>query len=131
MLFYFSGTGNSTFVATTLANFLQLKLKFIPEIDIQTLSFQGERILFVFPVYSWGVPPLVSKFISDLGDEFWTQIKDSTTEVDCVMTCGDEVAKAPEMIQSDFNKFGIKLNSISTINPFIVGIPTAEKTADK
>lgn len=115
MVYYFSGTGNSTFVATTLANFLGLTLKFIPEIEPEKEPLPEERILMVFPVYSWGVPPLVSKFISDLPIEFWQKVKELDLPVDCVMTCGDEVALAPEMIKRDFRKVGISLNSIWSV----------------
>ena len=114
MVYYFSGTGNSTFVATTLANFLGLNLLFIPDAN-PSLENTDERVVMVFPVYSWGVPPLVSKFISDLGSEYWERIKDKGLPVDCVMTCGDEVALAPEMIQKDFRKVGITLNSIWSV----------------
>lgn len=115
MLYYFSGTGNSTFVATTLANFLKLKTEFIPDVNPQEAEPGEERILFVFPVYSWGVPPLVSKFIHDLGVSFWEKVKDRGLQVDCVMTCGDEVALAPEMIQKDFKKVSIDLDSIWSV----------------
>ena len=115
MVYYFSGTGNSTFVATTLANFLGLKLKFIPDVDLINIEYPEEKIVIVFPVYSWGVPPLVSKFIADLGIEFWDKVKEKGLTVDCVMTCGDEVALAPEMIQGNFRKLGIKLNSIWSV----------------
>lgn len=115
MVYYFSGTGNSTFVATTLANFLSMKLLFIPEVDVANQPLPEERILLVFPVYSWGVPPLVSKFIEGLGISFWERIKDLGLSVDCVMTCGDEVALAPEMITKDLMKVGVTLNSIWSV----------------
>lgn len=115
MVFYFSGTGNSTFVATTLSNFLGLKLRFIPDLDPKGMEMPDERILLVFPVYSWGVPPLVSKFISELKLEFWDHVKELGLLVDCVMTCGDEVALAPEMISKDLNKVGITPNSIWSV----------------
>lgn len=115
MVFYFSGTGNSTFVATTLANLLKLKLVFIPDINPSTLEFTQERVVFVFPVYSWGVPPLISQFISDINENFWDGIKDAGGYVDCVMTCGDEVGLAPEMIRNDLKKVGINLNSVWSV----------------
>ena len=115
MVFYFSGTGNSTFVATTIANFLGLKLQFIPEADPSSFTIPEERIIFIFPVYSWGVPPLVSKFIADLPLEFWDRLKEKDLSVDCVMTCGDEVALAPEMIIKDLKKVGVSLNSIWSV----------------
>ncbi|MCH5228803.1 MAG: EFR1 family ferrodoxin [Muribaculaceae bacterium] len=115
MVFYFSGTGNTTFVATTLSNFLNIPLRFIPETEISTLDIPSERILIVFPVYSWGVPPLVSKFIKDLGKDFWEKVKAKDLSVDCVMTCGDEVALAPEMITKDLWNQGIELTSIWSV----------------
>lgn len=115
MVFYFSGTGNSTYVATTLSNLLGLELKFIPETDSRELPYPFKRVLLVFPVYSWGVPPLVSKFISEVNPEFWNGVIAQGLPVDCVMTCGDEVALAPEMIKRDFKKVGIELNSIWSV----------------
>lgn len=115
MVFYFSGTGNSTFVATTLSNFLGERLYFIPETKPDNLEVEGERILFVFPVYSWGVPPLVSKFIKELGSEFWLKVSGQGMDVDCVMTCGDEVALAPEMFRNDMRNFGLNVNSIWSV----------------
>ena len=115
MVFYFSGTGNSTFVATTLSNFLSLKLQFIPETDPSLFNISEERVVFVFPVYSWGVPPIVIKFIKDIKPDFWTSCMEKDFPVDCVMTCGDEVALAPEMIEKAFKTTGIKINSIWSV----------------
>lgn len=115
MVYYFSGTGNSTFVATTLSNFLGLKRQFIPEINASEITDPQDRFLLVFPVYSWGVPPLVSQFIKDIPAEYWEKIKDLGLSVDCVMTCGDEVALAPEMITRVFKSVGINLNSIWSV----------------
>lgn len=115
MIYYFSGTGNSTFVAMTLGNFLGMEIKFIPEIDTHIEQAPEDGILFVFPVYSWGTPPLVSKFIANLGNDFWDRIKEMGVSVDCVMTCGDEVALAPEMIIKDLRKKGIDLNSVWSV----------------
>lgn len=115
MLFYFSGTGNSTFVATTLSNLLGLKLLFIPEVNVDELDLPEKRILFVFPVYSWGVPPLVTDFIQRIPPIFWERAKDAGISIDCVMTCGDEVALAPEMITKNLRKAGVTINSIWSV----------------
>lgn len=115
MVYYFSGTGNSTFVAKTLANFLSEKLVFIPEIEPGKMEVHEGRFLLVFPVYSWGVPPLVGKFIEEISSEYWNRLKEKGLSVDCVMTCGDEVALAPEMITKDFKKRGVVLNSIWSV----------------
>lgn len=115
MIYYFSGTGNSTFVATTLANFLGEEKAFIPETEARDLQNSESRFVLVFPVYSWGVPPLISKFISEIPREFWERLNSNGLPVDCVMTCGDEVALAPEMLQKDFRKTGVVINSIWSV----------------
>lgn len=115
MLFFFSGTGNSEFVATTLANFLNQKKLFIPEINPHELQYPDDRIIFVFPVYSWGVAPLIEHFIYSLPSSFINEIKDKDIETDCVMICGDEVALAPEMFESILKKVGIKLRSVWSV----------------
>ena len=115
MIYYFSGTGNSTFVAVTLSNFLNQELRFIPEIKQFDEEENGERVIFVFPVYSWGVPPLVLEFIERLGENYWQTIIEKNLPVDCVMTCGDEVAMAPEMIEKVLGKFGVRINSVWSV----------------
>lgn len=115
MVYYFSGTGNSTFVAVTISNFLGMKNSFIPTLNPKEERCPDEKIIFVFPVYSWGVPPLVTKFIEDLGEDFWNEAISKGHGVHCVMTCGDEVALAPEMLQKTFRKFGVEPDSIRSV----------------
>lgn len=115
MIYYFSGTGNSTFVATTLGNFLDLQQAFIPELEPSNLELKDERLILVFPVYSWGVPPLITKFIEELPDSLIDRIKSAGLPIDCVMTCGDEVALAPEMIIKTLKKRDLEINSIWSV----------------
>ena len=70
MIFYFSGTGNSKWIAEQLADRLKEQLIFIPE-TMRNAIFDyemadKEKIGFVFPVYSWGPPPIVLQFIEQL-----------------------------------------------------------------
>ena len=115
MVYYFSGTGNSAFVAASLAKFLNLETRFVPETEASSLVEPMERFLLVFPVYSWGVPPLISKFIREIPVSFWNIMKERNLPVDCVMTCGDEVAMAPEMIIKDFEREGVAVDSIWSV----------------
>ena len=62
MIFYFSGTGNSQWVAKQLAS--QLGDTLIPMADEEALNevyacAKGERVGFVFPVYAWSPPKVV------------------------------------------------------------------------
>ena len=70
MIFYFSGCGNSKHVAETIAAGLNDTLTFIPEAACEghydyTLA-EGERLGFVFPIYSWAPPKLVLDFVKKL-----------------------------------------------------------------
>lgn len=99
MIYYFSGTGNSCYVARRLAERLGESLAFIPETDPDLSSFSGKSLGFVFPVYAWGVPPVVDSFISRLfetADATKQDIKGLSIWIVC--TCGDEVALTPEMV---------------------------------
>jgi len=72
MIFYFSGTGNSEWIARQVAAYQNEKLISIAEemIDLNN-TFQytlgeSEMIGFVFPVYSWAPPAIVKKFIKKI-----------------------------------------------------------------
>jgi len=70
---------------------------------------------FVFPVYSLGVPPLVMDFINRLPDSFWNEVKVGQLPIWCVMTCGDEVAMSPEMLQDAFRRRDVEVRSIWSV----------------
>lgn len=92
MIFYFSGTGNSTWIARELADFQQESLCFIPdemkkEGDVLLYSLRpDEKIGFVFPIYSWGPPKIVLEFINRL---FFENYKKHYLFFVC--SCGDDI----------------------------------------
>lgn len=100
MIFYFSGTGNSRYVAQELSKALGESLHFIPQTRPESVQFEGNHLGFVFPIYSWGIPPLVTEFVSSFNDGFGRHVKASGARIWMVCTCGDEVARAPEMMAS-------------------------------
>jgi ferredoxin len=66
MIISFSGTGNSLSVARQLSRLLgeeltQLRGDLLTSPDGRSIDCRGsERVVWVFPVYSWGVPPMVA-----------------------------------------------------------------------
>lgn len=68
MIFYFSGTGNSEWIANQLSKGQNEDLVFIPEaLKNEALEFdlqKDEKIGFVFPIYSWAPPEIVLRFIN-------------------------------------------------------------------
>lgn len=106
MLFYFSGTGNTRWVAEFLAQELNDRLRFIPDEiggDMHYVLKDGERLGFVFPCYGWGVPPFVERFIE--------QVKiDNVDYLYFVTTCGDDTGLTAEIFCDDVEQKGWSCN---------------------
>ncbi|MDY5008996.1 MAG: EFR1 family ferrodoxin, partial [Sodaliphilus sp.] len=71
MIIWFSGTGNSEWVAEQLASALGERMVSVAEVltaggDIHFTLHDGERLGFVFPTYSWGPPPVVTEFVEKM-----------------------------------------------------------------
>ncbi len=64
MIFYFSGTGNSQWVAEELARRLKDKAVLIPKAKKEYKLGNDEKIGFVFPIYAWSAPKIVFDFIN-------------------------------------------------------------------
>ncbi|MBD5172976.1 MAG: 4Fe-4S binding protein [Bacteroidales bacterium] len=112
MILYFSGTGNSRYVAELLAQ--QLKEKVFPIFDISpaNVEWSDMGLGIVCPVYSWGIPPLVLNYISSI------PVQANSTHhrpIWVVLTCGDETGMAPEMIVDACAKTGLKLQGIWSV----------------
>ncbi len=108
MIFWFSGTGNSLWVARRLASALNDTLIDVAQASIDgkhdyTLK-PGESLGFVFPTHSWGPPPLVCDFASKLN------LGGTTSNTHCYMvtTCGDDVGLTVEILQKALGDITIK-----------------------
>ncbi|PKM73756.1 MAG: flavodoxin [Firmicutes bacterium HGW-Firmicutes-16] len=103
MIVYFSGTGNSRYVAEALAIRLGEKLvnakEYIKEHRTAELSSENSYI-FVAPTYSWRIPRIFSDFI-EIG-KFG-----GSSSAYFVMTCGDDIGSA-----------GVYLNELCTRKGF-------------
>lgn len=70
MVFYFSGTGNSLYVAKKIATDRNERLISIPDAmrneDFHYTLHKEETIGFVYPVHGWSPPTIVRKFIKKL-----------------------------------------------------------------
>lgn len=102
MIFYFSGTGNSKWVAKEIAKKLDdtavniIKLNNIPDINNE------KYIGFIFPIYAWSVPEPIINFVKKLPktDAF----------VYGICTCGQDTGKAMTQLDNVY-----KLNSAYSI----------------
>ncbi|MDD2594753.1 MAG: EFR1 family ferrodoxin [Bacteroidales bacterium] len=105
MIFYFSGCGNSRWIAEELAVATGDKPIFIPDVKDNGFNVEGETLGFVFPIYSWAAPQLVEDFVLKMT---WT----GTPEyVWFACTCGDNMGRAFERFQKTLSKVGLILDS--------------------
>ncbi len=127
MIFYFSGTGNTRYIAARLAQSTGERL-----ISIARAMTAGqmdyhvgadERIGFCFPVHGWRPPFIVRDFISKLRlDGYGHQY--------CYgfATCGDDVGLTFDFLAEDLRSVAIKLDSaFSVIMPETYNFPIIDQ----
>lgn len=104
MICYFSGTGNSKFVAEYIGKLMGEEVRpltFCPLEEVDSLGI-------IFPVYAWGLPKVVEDYIYYLKgvkvNYLWT-----------VMTCGDDMGYADKVMNKLLNKVGLTLNAAFSV----------------
>lgn len=117
MIFYFSGTGNSRWIAKKLAASIQDKTMDILDVEIDNIMIDSSEDLgFVFPTYAWGVPKVMLEFITKLKK---SKKIDGIAFTYAIATCGQDVGNALKHL----NKI-VHLNSAYSIcmpNNFVIG----------
>lgn len=112
-IYYFTGTGNSLKVAKDLAESLgDTKLIPIAKVTEEQLNPDSDSVGIVFPVYAWGPPLIVKRFLEKIS------IRDNTylfATCTCGGSAGGTLVKAKKQLASR----GIKLSS-----GFIVLMPS-------
>ena len=102
MIFYFSGVGNSAWVAHKLAEQLQDQVLAIAEEIRKEMVYtlaKGERVGFVFPVYGWEPPKIVLDFIRRMQMQ-------APEYLYFVCTCGDDTGKTNRIFTQAIEKKG-------------------------
>ena len=106
MIFYFTGTGNSRWVAEALGTAFDEPLVSIADVLNEGKNAyplgEREKVFFVFPVHSWGPAVLVPRFISRL---ILSGYKGQ--EVYFVCTCGDDCGYTDRIMRSILARRGI------------------------
>ena len=109
MIFYFSGCGNSKYVAETLATQMNDTLVFIPEAAregrYEYALAEGEKLGFVFPIYAWGPPKLVLDFVQKL------QLPTRPDYLYFACTCGDECGHTEKIFRKALQAKGWELSA--------------------
>lgn len=98
MIICFSGTGNSRRVARELKkslgdDILEINAELLRTLDTKPqLKNAGQRIVWVFPVYAWGLPEVVERVMK-------TVVIPSSADIDhwMVCTCGDDIGHTQQL----------------------------------
>lgn len=128
MIYYFSATGNSAWVAKSIALETGDKARSISEMRRQgekpTAVLAGERLGLVFPIHAWSAPAYVKDFIASL------QV-DPSAYVYVVCSCGDEAGLAIKRLQKTLRIHAAF--SIAMPNNYILlaNLDSAELTREK
>ena len=90
MILYFSGTGNSEYIARRIAKATGDEILSLNERirNGNAAAVRTERLVFVTPTYGWRIPRLVEKWIDETefyGDELSAWF---------IMSCGSEIGNA-------------------------------------
>ena len=120
MIFYFSGCGNSRYVAESIAAGLNDTLVFIPEAAREghydyTLA-EAESLGFVFPIYAWGPAKLVLDFVKKLSIKTGPSTGSGTllyTYFAC--TCGDECGLTEKIFRKAVEQKGWSLSACFSV----------------
>lgn len=114
MIFYFSGTGNSLYVAQELQESGEGELINIADaMNKNRFKYEvkeDEKIGFVFPVYFYGLPTVVSKFIDQLTIESVAK-----PFVYTIITCGGSIGSTDKMLAKQLKQRNLQLNSAFSI----------------
>lgn len=116
MIFYFTGTGNSKWIAELLSTKLEEEMVSINDLlksKLTSYEFNvkpNERIVLVFPVYSWGLPTPIKIFIDRL-----TLINVNDKGLYAVATCGDNAGLTNLMLKKKLEEKNLRLNSCHTV----------------
>lgn len=90
MIYYFSGTGNSHYVASQIKNALDdqcVNMNDLIKKEDRSLQVVGGNLIIVCPTYAWRIPRVVEDWIKN------TTFKEAK-EVYFIMTCGENIGNA-------------------------------------
>lgn len=123
MIFYFTGTGNSLYVAKKLKSKNEKIISIAKEMqknqDVYKYEIEeNENIVFVCPVYAWAPPQMVTDFIKKIN------IK-KANYISAVITCGEQIGNAMDILKDSLGEVGLNLNSgfsvVAPNNYIIIG----------
>lgn len=100
MILFFSGTGNTTMAAQRLGQSLGDAVTDICKCPME-MPLSGNKVIWCFPIYSWGVPPIMTAFMRRV------RIANAESVPHfMVTTCGDDMGYADQQWRRLMSKRG-------------------------
>ena len=119
MIFYFSGTGNTRWVARQIAEAIDEELLYIPDLIRQDryefVLKKDERLGFCFPTHGWQPPRIVREFIRKI------KLTGEGTKVEsdafcwALTTCGDNMGEAMTILNKDLKRKGLQAETLFSV----------------
>ncbi len=105
MIFYFSGTGNTRWVAQQIAEAIGEEMRSIPELiregRYEFRLKEGERIGICFPTHGWQPPGIVRQFVRNLKIQPTSPGQAENHYCWVLTTCGDNMGEAMTILQRE------------------------------
>ena len=120
MVFYFTGTGNSLYIAKQLE---ESPVSIPQEMKLETLDFTDERIGIVTPIYGHEMPQIVKFFLKKAAfhtDYFYI-----------ILTYGNRHGGAAELAKQVCDAYGVKVNYINVIQMVDNWLPNFDMNEQK
>lgn len=112
MILYFTGTGNSRYVAEGIANVIDDEIVSINDLMKKEKggNFSSEKpFVFIAPIYGWRIPRIVGDFIKN------SSFSGSNTAY-FIVTCGDTPANAVKYIKNSLKNKNLELLGFDAVN---------------
>lgn len=100
MILYFTGTGNSRYIALQLSKQIHDEVKSINEYfkyQKQSVFYSDKPYVFVLPTYAWRMPRIVMEWIQRASFS-------GNRKVYVILTCGESVGQADKFARIFFNR---------------------------
>lgn len=114
MIYFFSGTGNSRWVAERLASISGERVQDMAPVlqgaEPLLLPEREERVGFVLPVYAWAPPAAVRHFLHELCG--WV---DGASYCYAVLTCGDDTGRCAVLLRRMMRHSGMTLSAVFSV----------------
>ncbi len=115
MIFYFSGTGNTRWIAGQIAQAIGEELLYIPDLiregryEFTIKEGKRERMGFCFPTHGWQPPRIVREFVRML------RPKGEQPFCWALTTCGDSTGETMTILNKELSTIGMQADTVFSV----------------